>query len=94
MHQLQLYLNDQLYKKASRRAVEAGFKTIEEYAADVLASDLQDDTENFDHLFTPERLAHIDEAAAQIKAGQSYTMEEVREHLATYRADWIQKNAK
>jgi hypothetical protein len=47
----------------------------------VLKRDLQDDTENLDHFFTPERLAHIDRAAAQIKSGESFTSEQVREHF-------------
>jgi len=92
MHQVQLELTDQLYNQAKRRAVEAGFKSVNDYIADMVSDDLAIDTENLDHLFTPERLAHIDKAAAQIKAGQGYTMEEVREHLAEKRADWISKN--
>jgi hypothetical protein len=90
MHQIQL--SDQLYDQAQRRAVEAGFKSIDEYVADVLTEDLCEDMETLDHLFTPERLAHIDKSAAQIKAGQGYTMEEVQEHIAQKRAEWIQEN--
>jgi PHD/YefM family antitoxin component YafN of YafNO toxin-antitoxin module len=79
MHQVQV--TDQLYQEAQRRAAEAGFVSVDEYIADVLKRDLQDDTENLDHFFTPERLAHIDKAAAQIKAGESFTSEQVREHF-------------
>ena len=64
MHQIQL--NDQLYLVAQRRALAAGFVTVDEYVADVLEHDLQEESENFDYLFTPERLAHIDRAAAQM----------------------------
>jgi PHD/YefM family antitoxin component YafN of YafNO toxin-antitoxin module len=79
MHQVQV--TDQLYQEAQRRAAEAGFVSVDEYIADVLKRDLQDDTENLDHFFTQERLAHIDKAAAQIKAGESFTSEQVREHF-------------
>jgi hypothetical protein len=66
----QVQLTNRVYKQVKRRADEAGFKSVDEYVADVLANDLEDETENLDHLFTPERLAHIDKAAAQIKAGK------------------------
>jgi hypothetical protein len=85
MHQVQLELTDQLYDQAKRRAIEAGFKSVEEYAADVLADDLAVDTENFDHLFTPERLALIDKAEAQIEAGQCMTAKDADVELARRR---------
>jgi PHD/YefM family antitoxin component YafN of YafNO toxin-antitoxin module len=78
MHQVQL--NDQLYLEAQRRAAEAGFSSVDEYIAEVVQQDLLE-PENLDHFFTPERLAHIDRAAAQIKAGESYTSDQVREHF-------------
>jgi PHD/YefM family antitoxin component YafN of YafNO toxin-antitoxin module len=79
MHQI--HLNDQLYQEAQRRASAAGFVTVDEYVADVLRHDLQEETENFDYLFTPERLAHVDRAAAQIDAGQGIPAEQVRDHF-------------
>ena len=55
-----------------RRTSASGFVTVDEYVADVLQHDLHEETENFDYLFTPERLAHIDRAAAQIDAGRVF----------------------
>ncbi len=77
----QIQLADQLYQEAERRASAAGFVSVDEYVADVLQHDLQEETENFDYLFTPERLAHIDRAAAQIDAGQGIPAEQVRDHF-------------
>ncbi len=77
----QVNLSDQLYHEAQRRAAEAGFATVDEYVADVLSLDFQLTTENLDHFFTPERLAVIDRAAAQVKAGEFFTSEQVREHF-------------
>ena len=95
MHQVQLELTDQLYEQAERRAVEAGFKTVSEYIAGVVSDDLAEDAENLYHLFTPERIAHIDSVVAKVKAGgKTYTMQEVRANLAQNRADWIRKNGK
>ena len=77
----QVQLTDRIYKQVKRRADKAGFKSVDEYVTDVLISDLNEDTENVDHFFTPERLAHIGKAAAQIKAGEFYTAAEVRVHF-------------
>ena len=79
MHQIQL--NDQLYQEVERRASSSGFVTVDEYVADVLQHDLHDETENLDYLFTPERLAHINRAVAQIDAGQGIPAEQVRDRF-------------
>ena len=93
MHQVHLQLNDQLYAQAKRRAVEAGFKTVDEYIAQVVSGELSEDAENFDHLFTPERIAHIDSVVTKLKAGgETYSMEEAGAHLAARREAWILKN--
>ena len=81
MHQVQLELTDQLYNQVMRRAAESGFESIEEYAVGVITDDLADDTENLDHIFTPERLAHIDKAIAQVKAAEFMTSDQVRAHF-------------
>ena len=79
MHQIQL--NDQLYQVAQRYASAAGYITVDEYVADVLQHDIHEETGDFDYLFTPERLAHIDQAAAQIDADQGIPSEQVRDHF-------------
>lgn len=76
-----IQLNDQLYQLAQQQAAIAGYPTVDEYVAEVLHFDLAIETQNLDHLFTPERLAHIDRAAAQIDAGQGLTSAQVREHF-------------
>jgi hypothetical protein len=78
MHQV--HLNEELYREAQRRALEAGFGSVDEYVADVLQQDIED-ADNLDHLFTPERLAHIDRAIAEIDAGHGFATDEVREHF-------------
>ena len=92
MHQVQLELTDLLYEQAKRRAAEAGFKSVGEYAADVLADDLATDAENFDHLFTPQRLALIDRADAQIRAGHCMTAKQADAELAKRRTEWLQSH--
>jgi hypothetical protein len=86
----QVQLSEKLYREAERRAREAGFTTVDEYVADIVSHDLVDDfvveTPNLDHLFTPQRLAEIDEAQEQIKAGNFHSSEQVREHFKRKRA--------
>ena len=82
MHQVKLELSDQLYEQAARRAAEVGFKSVDEYIVGVVSGDLAEDAENFDHLFTPERIAHIDAVVAKVKAGgKTHSADEVREHF-------------
>lgn len=92
----QVQLDERLYKDAQRRAAEAGFSSVDEYVADVVSHDLvegaPDQAPNLDHLFTPERLESIDAAAAEIKAGNCFTAEQVREHFKKKRDAWTQKS--
>lgn len=92
----QIELNERVFSAAQRRAAEAGFSSVDEYVADVVSHDLVEDsngaTPNLDHVFTPERLAHIDAAEAEIKAGNFYTAEQADAELARRRAEWLRKN--
>ncbi len=89
MHQIQL--NDQLYQQAQRRATEAGFGSVDEYVADMLQHDVEEE-ETLDQFFTPERLAHIDRSIAQIEAGQGLTSEQAKAELAKRRDEWLRQN--
>ena len=73
----QVQLSDEIYLHAQRRAAEAGYASVDEYIAEVVVEDLQD--EIFDHLFTMERLSRIDEGVEQVRLGNSVTMTDVRE---------------
>jgi hypothetical protein len=88
MHQVNL--DDRLYLEAQRRATDSGFTSVDEYVANLLTQDLAE-SENLDHFFTPERLALIDQASAQIAAGQFFTGEQANEELAKRRAEWLRR---
>lgn len=91
MHRVQL--PERLYQEAERRAAEAGFSNVDEYVAQVVSQDLGGEAEDFDFLFTPERLAQLDQISAEIKAGaKTYTMDEVDEHFQKRRETWRQQN--
>jgi hypothetical protein len=74
-----------------RQNVDAGYASVDAYIADIVVHD-RDETPDLDHLFTPERLAHIDAAMADINAGRSYTTEQANEELAKRRAEWLRNN--
>ena len=88
----QVQLDDQVFKVAQQRAADGGYASVDAYIADVVVHDVSDDSDNVDHLFTPERLAHIDKAEAAIKAGKFYTAEQADEELAKRRAEWLRTN--
>jgi hypothetical protein len=81
----EVHLNENLYQQASQRAVELGFSGVDDYVADMLLHDLHE-TENFDSLFTPERMAVIDKARQQAAAGEVYSSGQVWEHFDRKRA--------
>ena len=82
MHIVQIQISDAIYSRALKRANEAGFQDIAEYATHTLVTDLSEDQANLDHLFTPERLAHIETAYAKVQSGEgTHTLDQVREHF-------------
>jgi len=87
MHQVNLA--DQIYQDAQCRAVEAGFTTVDDYIADMIAHDLEPSIENLDHLFTPEVIRDLDRSSAAAKAGgKTYSAEEVKEHFRKRSEAW------
>jgi hypothetical protein len=86
----QVQLSESLYEEAQRRASDAGYGSVDDYVADILEKDLNDEMDNLDHLFTSKRIAHIHRVQEDIKAGgQTYSTEEVRDFLASNREEWL-----
>lgn len=85
MHQIQL--SDELFQTAQQRALEFGYTNVEEYVAAMIREE-PEPIPNLDHLFTPERMAIIDRAAAEFDAGKGMTMEDLDRRLAAVRAAW------
>ena len=92
----QIQIEDNVFLAAERRAAAVGYSSVDQYVADVLVQDLTEagaaETPNLDHLFTPERLAKIDAAAAEIVAGRFYTTEQADAELARRRMEWLRNN--
>jgi hypothetical protein len=92
MHQVQLA--DPLYQEARRRATEAGFATVDEYVADIIAQDLELSTENLDPVFTPEVIRDLDRVSAAAKAGgTTYSPDQIREHFRKRSEAWREDHA-
>lgn len=91
MHQVQL--PEPIYKEAQRRAADAGYSNVDDYVTDVLSQELAAESD-FDHLFTPERIAQLDEISAEIENGaKTYSMDEVRQHFQKRGGEWRQNHA-
>ena len=91
MHQIQIQLSDEMYDAAVERASETGCSSVDLYLAKLLAEDVAD-PENYDHIFTPEVLASLDEASAEVRTGKGLTVAQVREDLAKMRTQWLKDN--
>jgi hypothetical protein len=86
----QLEVSEEIFTLAKHHAEQRGYAAVNEYVADVLSRDFESQAENLDGLFTPERLAMIDAAKAEIDAGNFYTSDQVREHFEKKRGAFIQ----
>ncbi len=60
----------------------------------VVVHDIEDEADNFDHLFTPEVVAQLDKIYADIRAGgKKYSTDEVREHFENKRKAWLMNHS-
>jgi metal-responsive CopG/Arc/MetJ family transcriptional regulator len=90
----QVHFAEKLYKKVKRRASEEGFSSVDDFVADIVRQKLEEGAGNLNHLFTPERIAHLDRISAKIKAGgKTYTMQEVEAHFDKKRKQWLENHA-
>ena len=87
MHQV--HLPDPLYEQARQRASEAGFQSVDEYVAEIVESDICAGAADYDHLFTPEVVAELEQIHAEMKVGgKTLTPEEVDESLRRKSQAW------
>lgn len=94
MQEIHLLLTEQLYNQAKRRAVEAGFASVDEYIVDVVSEDVAQETENLDHRFTPKVMAHLNQIQDEIKAGaKTHTEAELDELLQERKRSWRESHA-
>ena len=89
----QVQLDDQVFKVAQRQAADAGFASVDAYIADVVVKGADGDDEDFDHRFTPELIALLDQIVNEMKVGNTASQEEIDQHLANVREAWIKDHA-
>lgn len=83
----QIALSEYLFELAEGKAIRAGFASVEEWVEDVIRGDLRDD--DIDLLFTPERLALIDEAVEQAKRGNTLSEADLQKRLSADRERYM-----
>lgn len=84
-----IQLPDRLYEQARKLAGDAGFQSVDDYVADLVEREASADVADFDHLFTPEVVAELEQIHAEMKAGgKTLTAEEVDEHLLRKSQAW------
>ena len=89
-----IHLNDHVYTMAQQLASARGHKSVEDYITEVVEEEMLADTENFDHLFTPEVMAGIAEGVADAEAGRTYTLKEALEQVAEWKKEWRNDQAR
>ena len=83
-----IHLAGRRYERARARAAAAGYASVDEYVADMLQEDVSE-PQNFDHLFTPERIARLDQITQNIQqGGKLFTQDEVDAHFKARRDAW------
>lgn len=87
----QVHLSEQVFQRAKKAAEERGFESVDAYVAGLIE---ERDEDNFDHLFTPEVLASLDEAVERMKAGGGKPLEQVMAELEVFQAQWIESHSK
>ena len=89
----QVQIPDRVYNQVQQRAIAAGFKSVDDYVADVLLHDA-DAPDNFDHLFTPALITELDRISSEIAAGaKTYTLDELDAFLNETRESWRANHA-
>jgi hypothetical protein len=57
----QIQLEEQLFQAAIHRAAGKGYVSVDEYIADMVVQDIGNVADNFDHMFTPEKIAELNQ---------------------------------
>ncbi|AIE85997.1 hypothetical protein [Fimbriimonas ginsengisoli] len=86
---LEVTISDQLYSQAQRVAVEIGV-SLDRFVSEAVELRLEDEPSG--PKVTPELVAALRKAKADVEAGNGRTMAQVEESLAAKRAAWLQAN--
>lgn len=56
----QVQLTDSAYEQAKKHAVREGVASVNQFIEDILLNGLADETDDYDHLFTPQVIASLE----------------------------------
>jgi predicted transcriptional regulator len=87
----QVQIPDELFEAVSNRARSGGFASVDEYVSQIITSELEGEVDS-DAIFTPERLAQIDEGLEDIRQGRVFTSAQVDEELQNRKLQWLKNN--
>jgi hypothetical protein len=87
----EIRIPDEVYRQAAQ-AADAQHVSLEDFVTEILQLHLQEGDAAIQRMFTPERLAHIAKAEAEIDAGLGLTPQQARADFATKRAEWLRAN--
>ncbi|RYZ72200.1 MAG: hypothetical protein EOP09_03555 [Proteobacteria bacterium] len=87
----QISIPDPFFAEATRRAKASGV-SLERYVMDALRLHFEDEYDG--PKATPELIATLRQADADIDAGKGLTMEQVRANLAANRTEWLQNHSR
>jgi hypothetical protein len=87
----EIRIPDDVYKQVER-AAKANHLSLEAFVVEALQLHSKEDSDNFDHLFTPELLAAIDRSAEEVAEGKTLTIGQVREQRKLQRKEWEEGN--
>ena len=86
---LEVTIPDPLFDQAQRVAVESGV-SLDRFVSEAMELHLEDEPRG--PVPTPELIAALRKAKADVKAGNGRTMAQVEESLAAKQAAWLQAN--
>jgi len=83
---------DHIYRRAAE-AAQAHQVSLEVFVSEAVQLHLQDDPENYDHLFTPDVLSELDAIVAAVDSGgKTFAEDEVEAHFDERRKAWLGKH--
>ncbi|MCG9895732.1 MAG: hypothetical protein MH204_09675 [Fimbriimonadaceae bacterium] len=91
MKEITIRLSDADYASMEERARG---RTVEEFAAEVIRAEIAaEDPDSFDHIFTPEYLAKLEEISAEMDREGGLTPAQMEEALEETRRKWRAKHS-
>lgn len=94
MRYVTIGLEDRVFEEAERKAKGSGYESVDSFIVEIVLTSINGDQGDYGHLFTPERLAIIEAARAQVASGEFATIDEAAASVAETKRQWLQNRAR